>query len=45
LPNVPGKLLLKPVKSYHFADINLFWLDISENAKLRVKQWFLKNNY
>jgi len=45
LPNVPGKLLLKPVKSYHFADINLFWLDISENAKLRVEQWFLKNNY
>ena len=45
LPNVPGKLFLKPVRSYHFADINLFWLDISENAKLRVEQWFLKNNY
>ena len=44
LPNVPGKLFLKPVRSYHFADINLFWLDISENAKLRVEQWFLKNN-
>ena len=24
LPNVPGKLFLKPIKSYHFADINLF---------------------
>jgi len=45
LPNVPGKLFLKLVRSYHFADINLFWLDISENAKLRVEQWFLKNNY
>jgi hypothetical protein len=42
LPNVPGKLFLKPVRSYHFADINLFWLDIQENAKLRVKQWFEK---
>jgi len=45
LPNVPGNFFLRPIKSYHFADINLFWLDISENAKLRVDQWFLKNNY
>ena len=43
LPNVPGKLLLKPVRSYHFADINLFWVDIQKNAKLRVEQWFKKN--
>ena len=33
------------IKDYHFADINLFWVDIQKNAKLRVKQWFLKNNY
>lgn len=44
LPNVPGKILLKTVRSYHFADINLFWVDIKENAKLRVNQWFKKNN-
>ena len=30
--------------TYHFADINLFWMDISKNAKQRVDQWFLKNN-
>ena len=44
VPNVPGKILLKTVRSYHFADINLFWVDIRENAKLRVDQWFKKNN-
>ncbi len=44
LPDVPGKLFLKPIRSYHFADINLFWVDIRENAKLRVNKWFDKNN-
>jgi len=44
VPNVPGKILLQTVRSYHFADINLFWVDIKENAKLRVDQWFKKNN-
>ena len=44
LPNIPGKFFLRPVRSYHFADINLFWVDIRENAKLRVEQWFKKNN-
>jgi hypothetical protein len=44
VPNVPGKILLQTVRSYHFADINLFWVDIRENAKLRVDQWFMKNN-
>jgi hypothetical protein len=43
LPNVPGKILLKPVRSYHFADINLFWVDIKENAINRVEQWLKKN--
>ena len=36
VPNVPGKILLQTVRSYHFADINLFWVDIRENAKFRV---------
>ena len=44
IPNVPGKILLQTVRSYHFADINLFWVDIRENAKLRVDQWLKKNN-
>ena len=44
VPNVPGKFFLKMIKSYHFADINLFWVDIKDNAKLRVDKWFLKNN-
>ena len=44
VPNVPGKILLQTVRSYHFADINLFWVDIRENAKFRVDQWFKKNN-
>jgi len=44
LPNIPGNFFLRPVRSYHFADINLFWVDIRENAKLRVEQWFKKNN-
>ena len=43
IPNVPGKILLQTVRSYHFADINLFWVDIRENAKLRVEKWFQKN--
>jgi len=44
VPNVPGKFFLKMIKSYHFADINLFWVDIKDNAKLRVDKWFMKNN-
>ena len=44
VPNVPGRLLLRTIRDYHFADINLFWMDISKNAKQRVDQWFLKNN-
>ena len=44
LPDVRGKFFLRPIRSYHFADINLFWVDISENAKLRVQNWFQKNN-
>jgi len=44
VPDVPGNFFLKMIRSYHFADINLFWVDIKENAKLRVNQWFKKNN-
>ena len=42
-PNIPGKLFLGIVKDYHFADINLFWKDISENSKIRVSKWLKIN--
>ena len=43
VPNLPGKLFFSAIKDYHFADINLFWVDIQKNAKLRVQEWFKKN--
>jgi hypothetical protein len=43
LPKIPKRLLLSTIKSYHFADINLFWKDIEENSVLRVDKWFEKN--
>lgn len=43
LPDIPGKFFLSFIRSYHFADINLFWKDISVNAKQRVNKWFEKN--
>ena len=42
-PDIPGKLFLGIVKDYHFADINLFWKDISENSKIRVNKWLKMN--
>ncbi len=44
VPKIPGRIFLSFVKNYHYADINLFWLDISENARKRVYQWHLVNN-
>jgi len=43
VPKIPKRFLLSFVKNYHFADVNLFWADIQENAQLRVSSW-LKNN-
>ena len=43
VPNLPGKIFFSIINDYHFADINLFWLDIQENAKQRVKEWYKKN--
>ena len=31
------------IKNYHFADINLFWKDIQENALIRTDNWFKIN--
>ena len=44
LPDIPGKFFLSFIKNYHFADINLFWKDIQENAVLRVDSWYKKNS-
>ena len=38
--NIKGSALLKLISNYHFGDVNLFWKDISENAKLRVDSFY-----
>ena len=43
VPKIPKRFLLSFVKNYHFADINLFWADIEQNAVLRTKKWFELN--
>ncbi|MBN08755.1 MAG: hypothetical protein CMC79_00045 [Flavobacteriaceae bacterium] len=43
LPKVPKRFWLSFVKSYHFADINLFWMDIQKNAIDRLNNWISKN--
>ncbi|MFQ3341504.1 MAG: hypothetical protein ACI9TK_001167, partial [Flavobacteriaceae bacterium] len=43
VPRIPKRFLLSFVKNYHFADVNLFWADIQENATVRVFSW-LKNH-
>ena len=43
LPKIKNRFLLSFIKDYHFADINLFWKDIEENAVLRVQSWLKKN--
>jgi len=44
VPKIPNRFLLSFVKNYHFADINLFWADIEQNAVLRTKTWFKQNS-
>jgi hypothetical protein len=43
VPKIPKRFFLSFIKNYHFADINLFWADIQNNAILRVKSWTEKN--
>ena len=43
LPQIPGRFFLSLIENYHFADINLFWKDIEENAIARVNAWYKKN--
>mgnify|MGYP005990650375 CR=1 FL=1 len=43
-PKFPMRFFMSFMKNYHIGDINLFWLDIKENAALRTKTWLDKNN-
>ena len=43
LPKIKNRFLLSFIRNYHFADINLFWKDIEENAVLRMNNWFKIN--
>ena len=43
LPKVKKRFFLSFIKNYHFADINLFWKDIQENALIRTDNWFKIN--
>ncbi|MDP3311793.1 DUF3089 domain-containing protein [Lutibacter sp.] len=43
VPKIPKRIFLRLIKNYHFADINLFWKDISINAQNRV-DIYLKNS-
>jgi len=45
LPQIPGRFFLYLIENYHFADINLFWKDIEENAIDRVNAWYQKTSY
>ncbi len=44
VPKIKKRFLLSFIKNYHFADINLFWKDIQENAVLRTQTWLSQNN-
>jgi hypothetical protein len=43
LPKIKKRFLLSFIKNYHFADINLFWKDIQENAVQRTQTWLSQN--
>ena len=39
-PKVPFRSLSAALKDYHIGDVNLFWEDIKQNSKARLKTWF-----
>lgn len=43
-PKFPLRFFMSFLKNYHAGDINLFWQDIRENAKLRTNAYLLRNN-
>jgi hypothetical protein len=44
VPKIPKRFFLSFIKSYHFADVNLFWKDIEVNAQLRARKWLELQN-
>ena len=40
VPKVPNRILMRFIKNYHFADINLFWEDIRINSQDRIAAYF-----
>lgn len=44
VPKVPKRFLMRFIKNYHFADINLFWEDIRQNVQHRVDAYFAKTD-
>jgi hypothetical protein len=42
-PNFPYKYLSIRMDDYHVGDVNLFWEDIRQNSKIRLRNW-LENN-
>ena len=42
-PKVPKRFWLSFVKDYHFADITIFWKDIRENTRMRIKAFLAKS--
>lgn len=43
LPHFPYKWFFLRQKRYHVGDINLFWVDIKENCRLRTNHFLSKN--
>lgn len=44
VPKVPKRIFLSFIKNYHFADINLFWGNIQQNAVERTATWLKLHN-
>jgi hypothetical protein len=42
VPKVPKRFFMSFIRSYHFADINLFWEDIRLNVQRRIDAYFSK---
>jgi len=42
-PNILGKIFIRK-KNYHIGDINLFYLNIRENVKCRIRNFYNNNN-
>ena len=43
VPKIPKRFWMSLISNYHFADVNLFWKDISVNAVERTEAWISSN--